>query len=154
MATEKSVETIDTVTSEARHGGGDTCSTNYCIAQLAPHSIPVSVSPMGGCCQNLIQEVNTPIEISMKNIKVIFLQGRVECKTDNNVGVRNAIVVATTWINGVKKRFVGITRTDGRYNICVPAPATSAQTYSIKAFHCPGCVGETSEEVKCTNDGN
>lgn len=119
------------------------CPTRPCIGQVGPSAIDVTVSPMGDCCANLIQEVD-PISIYMKEITAAILKGRVNCGS-SDTGVEGVIVVATAPDGS---NYLGITNENGDYSICVPAVGSSI-AYSIEAYCCSSCSGTVCEDTDC-----
>lgn len=114
-----------------------------CIAQVGPSAVDVTLTPMGNCCANIVQEVE-PLSIFMKEIKASILKGRVNCG-NSETGVEGVIVVATG-PNG--NNYVGITDFNGEYSICVPAVDANI-TYSLEAYCCGGCTGAICTDTDC-----
>lgn len=119
------------------------CPSRPCLAQVGTSGIDVTISPMGDCCTNLIQEVD-PISLYMKKITAAILKGRVNCGS-SDIGVEGLIVVATA---NDGSHYVGITDENGDYSICVPS-STSNTSYSIEAYCCSSCAGTVCEDGPC-----
>lgn len=119
------------------------CPTRPCIGQVGPSPIDVTLSPMGDCCTNLIQEVDD-ISIYMKEITASILKGKVNCGS-SQVGVEGVIVVATAPDGS---HYVGVTNENGDYSIAVPS-ISSQLSYSIEAYCTSVCAGDVCQDADC-----